>query len=260
MIEIAGVARTFVSAGKPMTALAPCDLTIADGEFVALIGPSGCGKTTLLNMIAGIVRPSAGSIRHDGRLVDGPNTAAGYMTQQDSLLPWRTAAENVALPLAIRGVPPGEARERVAAMLALVGLAGFAQHYPGQLSGGMRKRVALAQTLAYDPGTLLLDEPFGALDAQLKLLMQAELLRIWSGSAKTIVFVTHDLAEAITLADRVIVFSGRPGRIKGIHTIDLPRPRDPFEIQSEPAYQSLYRTLWDLLAPEIRLAHEGTAA
>ena len=251
MISMVGVSKTFVSGGKPLTALSPVNLTIDDGEFVAFIGPSGCGKTTLLNMIAGIVPASAGTITHDGARVVGPNTGAGYMTQQESLLPWRSAADNIALPLVIRGMPVTQVRERVAAMLGLVGLTGFADHYPAQLSGGMRKRVALAQILAYDPGTLLLDEPFGALDAQLKLLMQAELMRIWGGTKKTIVFVTHDLTEALTLADRVVVFSSRPGRIKSVHTVGLARPRDPFRIQADPAFRALYQTLWDLLAPEI---------
>ena len=213
MISMAGVTKTFMSGGKPLTALSPVDLTIDDGEFVAFIGPSGCGKTTLLNMIAPIVPASGGTITHDGARVAAPNTCAGYMTQQESLLPWRSAADNIALPLLIRGKPATQVRERVAAMMKLVGLTGFADHFPAQLSGGMRKRVALAQILAYDPGTLLLDEPFGALDAQLKLLMQAELMRIWGGAKKTIAFVTHDLTEALTLADRVVVFSSRPGRI-----------------------------------------------
>ena len=251
MISMVGVSKTFVSGGKPLTALSPVNLTIDDGEFVAFIGPSGCGKTTLLNMIAGIVPASAGTITHDGARVVGPNTGAGYMTQQESILPWRSAADNIALPLVIRGMPAAQVRERVAAMLGLVGLTGFADHYPAQLSGGMRKRVALAQILAYDPGTLLLDEPFGALDAQLKLLMQAELMRIWGGTKKTVVFVTHDLTEALTLADRVVVFSSRPGRIKSVHTVGLARPRDPFRIQADPDFRALYQTLWDLLAPEI---------
>ena len=187
MLNIRAAGKTFQSRGRAAghtaarstAALRPVDLTIADGEFVSLIGPSGCGKSTLLNMIAGIVPVSCGVIEHDGHAVTGANTRAGYMTQQDSLLPWRTAAENIALPLVIRGVPRDQMDARVAEMLALAGLKNFGSHYPSELSGGMRKRVALAQCLAYQPGTLLLDEPFGALDAQLKLLMQAELMRIW---------------------------------------------------------------------------------
>jgi NitT/TauT family transport system ATP-binding protein len=251
MIEIQGVAKTFRSGARTTVALGEVDLRIGDGEFVSFIGPSGCGKSTLLNMIAGIIAPSAGSILHDGRTVTGPNTATGYMTQQESLLPWRTAAANIGLPLLLRKRPQAEIDARVTEMLALVGLKNFGGHFPGELSGGMKKRIALAQILSYDPATLLMDEPFGALDAQLKLLMQAELLRIWEGAKKTIVFVTHDLAEAITMSDRVVVFSSRPGRIKAIEAIDLPRPRDPLKIQFEPAYQAIHRRLWALLAPEI---------
>ena len=260
MINITGAGKTFYSRRGATVALTPVDLAIAEGEFVSLIGPSGCGKSTLLNMIAGIIPVSGGGIVHDGDPVSGPNTATGYMTQQDSLLPWRTAAQNIALPLIIRGVAQSAIDLRVEEMLALVGLKNFGAHYPAELSGGMRKRVALAQCLAYNPGTLLLDEPFGALDAQLKLLMQAELLRIWEADRKTIVFVTHDLAEAITLSDRVVVFSSRPGRIKDVRTIELPRPRDPLKIQFDPQYRELHQSLWDALAPEIELARDEAMA
>ena len=260
MIKLSAVGKTFRSGNRETIALSPVDLEIADGEFVSLIGPSGCGKSTLLNMIAGIIPLSSGSIEHDGRRIHGPNTAAGYMTQQESLLPWRSAADNIALPLVIRGVAPAQIQERVATMLALVGLKNFGAHYPAELSGGMRKRVALAQCLAYNPGTLLLDEPFGALDAQLKLLMQAELMRIWESDRKTIVFVTHDLTEAITLSDRVVVLSSRPGRIKEIRKIDLPRPRDPLQIQFDAGFRELHQSLWDALAPEIQQAREEAFA
>ena len=251
MIEVLGITKAFSARGHEVEALTRVDLTVPDGAFVALVGPSGCGKSTLLNMIAGTIAPSAGSIRHDGKTIVDVNTAVGYMTQQESLLPWRTAAENIALPLLLRGRSKEAIAARVDAMLAMVGLKGFAQHFPAELSGGMRKRVALAQVLAYDPSTLLMDEPFGALDAQLKLVMQAELSRIWEATRKSIVFVTHDLGEAIALADRVIVFSGRPGRIKRIRDIDLPRPRDALRIQLDPAFRALYLELWDELAPEI---------
>ncbi|MEI6722597.1 MAG: ABC transporter ATP-binding protein [Betaproteobacteria bacterium] len=260
MIRIKAAGKTLRTGGRITVALSPVDLEIGDGEFVSLIGPSGCGKSTLLNMIAGIVPVSAGAIEHDARTIAGPNTQAGYMTQQDSLLPWRTASENIALPLVIRGVPKSAIVARVSQMLALVGLHNFGGHYPAELSGGMRKRVALAQCLAYNPGALLLDEPFGALDAQLKLLMQAELMRIWESDRKTIVFVTHDLTEAITLSDRVVVFSSRPGRIKEIRRIDLPRPRDPLKIQFDAGFRELHQSLWDALAPEIELARNEALA
>jgi NitT/TauT family transport system ATP-binding protein len=173
------------------------------------------------------------------------------------VLPWRSAQQNVELPLRLRGVPAAERRNRVASMLDAVGLTGFEKSFPAELSGGMRKRVALAQLLAYEPGTLLMDEPFGALDAQLKLLMQEQLLRIWSQRRQTVVFVTHDLAEAITLAQRVVVFSARPGRIKQIETVTLPPDRDVFRARFLPAFEEAYTRLWDALSPEIR---QGEAA
>ena len=251
LIEVQGVSKSFPFKRASVQALTPIDLTIPPGAFVSFVGPSGCGKSTLLNMIAGITRPSTGSIRHLGRTINGINTEVGYMTQQDSLLPWRTAAQNVGLPLTIRGEKTVVINARVREMLRKVGLSDFADHYPAQLSGGMRKRAALAQVLSYDPHTILMDEPFGALDAQLKLVLQAQLLALWESSNKTIVFVTHDLAEAILLSDIVVVFSGRPGRIKAIKKIEIPRPRDPFQGQFTAEFKQIYVELWDLLAPEI---------
>ena len=250
-ITVRGVEKRYVSRGREVRALDPVDLDIATGEFVAFVGPSGCGKSTLLNMVAGILPLTDGVISHDGAKVEGINRAVGYMTQVDSVLPWRTVQENVELPLTFRGVPAAERKARVAEMLARVNLTGFEGSFPIELSGGMRKRVALAQVLVYDPGTLLMDEPFGALDAQLKLLMQAELLAIWQATGKTVVFVTHDLAEAVTLASRVIVFSGRPGRIKAIEPVPLPYPRDPFKVRFLPEFEETYGKLWAALAPEI---------
>jgi NitT/TauT family transport system ATP-binding protein len=251
-IAIRGVRKSYVARGRERVALDLVDLDIAPGEFVAFVGPSGCGKSTLLNMIAGILPVEEGSILHDGKPVTGINRGVGYMTQQDAVLPWRTAAQNVDLPLRLHGWPAAERRARVVAMLESVGLTGFESNFPGELSGGMRKRVALAQLLAYEPGTLLMDEPFGALDAQLKLLMQEQLLRIWSERRQTVVFVTHDLAEAITLAQRVVVFSGRPGRIKQIETIALPPERDVLRVRFLPEFEEAYTRLWDALSPEIR--------
>ncbi|MBL8700305.1 MAG: ABC transporter ATP-binding protein [Alphaproteobacteria bacterium] len=251
-IELAGIAKRFVARGRVVEALAEASLTVARGEFVALIGPSGCGKSTLLNMVAGLMRPSAGSVRYAGRAVSDVNRDVGYMTQADALLPWRTAEANVMLPLLLRGVGRQAARDRAREQLARVGLAGFADAYPRELSGGMRKRAALAQLLVYEPETLLLDEPFGALDAQLKLVLAQELAQLHARTAKTVLFVTHDLGEAIALADRVVVFTGRPGRLKRMETIELPRPRDMFRVRFEPRFQAHYESLWDALAPEIR--------
>ena len=226
-------------------------LTIEPGEFVAFVGPSGCGKSTLLNMVAGLLQPTRGTVRYGGTPVTAVNTRVGYMTQMDNLMPWRTVAGNIALPLEIRGVPAAQQKPRVQDFIRLVGLEGFEQHYPAELSGGMRKRVALAQMLVYDPETLLMDEPFGALDAQLKLVLHEYLLNLWSRTNKTILFVTHDLAEAITLADRVIVFSGRPGRIKHIQPIGLPRPRDVYQVRFSEEFRRLHEVLWDKLKDEI---------
>ena len=250
-ISVRGIAKHYVARGRETAALERVDLEIGAGEFVAFVGPSGCGKSTLLNMMAGIVQPSAGEILQDGRRIDGVNRAVGYMTQGDSVLPWYSVAQNVDLPLKFQKVPGAERKTRVAEWLARVGLTGFENSFPSELSGGMRKRVALAQVLVYDPGTLLMDEPFGALDAQLKLLMQAELLKIWEATRKTVVFVTHDLAEAVTVANRVIVFSGRPGRIKAVEEVPIEYPRDPFRVRFRPEFEAVYARLWEALAPEI---------
>ena len=251
-LRVSAAEKRFVGRGREVAALAPVDLTVERGDFVALVGPSGCGKSTLLNLIAGLIAPSAGTIEHEGEAVHGVNRKVGYMTQADSLLPWRTAEANVMLPLILRGAGRAEAGRVARIELERVNLAAFAGHFPMELSGGMRKRVALAQLLAYDPGTLLMDEPFGALDAQLKLVMQQELAQLHARTAKTILFVTHDLAEAIALADRVVVFSGRPGRIKQVEAVEIERPRDIMRIRFDPRFQALYERLWETLAPEIQ--------
>ena len=252
-IDLQGVGKRFVTRDREVEALQPIDLTIRHHEFVALVGPSGCGKSTILNMIAGLLPPSAGVVSYDGVAIGGLNRAVGYMTQKDTLLPWRTAADNIriALELKCRAMPRAEANERVAQMLTLVGLTGFEKHYPAELSGGMRKRVGLARTLIYEPETLLMDEPFGALDAQLKLLMLDQLQELTRQRRMTVVFVTHDLGEAITLADRVVVFSARPGRIRAIRTIELPRPRDVFRIRFTEDFAHLHELLWDELKDEV---------
>jgi len=251
-IVVEQVTKNFVRNREEIIALDNFSLSIAKGEFVAFVGPSGCGKSTLLNMIAGILPVEIGRINHDGRPVKGINTAVGYMTQVDSLLPWRTAETNVTLPLSLKGYSAEKERERCAELLQMTNLEGFEGHFPAELSGGMRKRVALAQVLSYRPDTLLMDEPFGALDAQLKLVMQDELMKIWERERQTVVFVTHDLAEAITLADRVIVFSGRPGRLKLEEHITIPRPRDVFKVRFTKEFQDIYERLWASLESEIK--------
>ena len=246
---MSGVAKSFDVRGRTVDALQPIDLAIDREEIVVLLGPSGCGKSTVLNLVAGLMEPSRGAVTYDGAPVAGPNHRVGYMTQVDTLLPWRSVADNVALPLELhcRGTPTAERRARVDEMLALVGLSDFATHFPAELSGGMRKRAALARMLAYGPETLLLDEPFGALDAQLKIVMQRELMRLAERLRTTVVFVTHDLAEAIAIGDRIVVFGGRPGSIRSVHRGPFPRPRDPLTVRFEPAFAGLHETLWSEL-------------
>ncbi len=257
-IRLQGAGKCFSARGTEIRALTPLDISIEPEEFVALVGPSGCGKSTVLNLIAGLLEPSEGKVFYDETLVEGFNRRVGYMTQKDTVLPWRNVADNVgiALELKCRSISASERSSRVAQMIDLVGLRGFERHYPGELSGGMRKRVALARTLIYEPETLLMDEPFGALDAQLKLLMQDQLQQLARMGRVTVVFVTHDLAEAIALADRVIVFTARPGRIRVGRRIDLPRPRDVFNIRFSEAFAHLHEELWNELKDEVRQGTE----
>lgn len=233
-------------------------LGLSPGEFVSLVGPTGCGKSTLLNVAAGLLAPSQGEVLLDGRLLKGLNPMAGYLFQHDAILPWKTALDNVALPLVFRGVAWREARERAQAWLEKVGLGRFPCHYPYQLSGGMRKRVGLAQVLIANPRLLLMDEPFSALDVQTRQLMENELLGLWQEDRKTVLFVTHDLEEAIALADRVVVMSAGPrSRIIGEFPIPLPRPRDVAEVRLTPEFLRLHREIWELLRGEVMRAHAG---
>jgi NitT/TauT family transport system ATP-binding protein len=228
-------------------AMGPTSLQVRQGEFLVIIGPSGCGKSTLLNMVAGTLPPSSGTVTYAGAPVAGANREVGYITQKNFCLPWRTVEANVRLPLEFRKTPPVEVKERVARAIRQVGLSGFEKAYPRQLSGGMLQRVMIARTLAYTPHTYLMDEPFGSLDAQLRLKMHAELLKLWEQTGSTFIFVTHDLQEAITLADRVVVMSKRPGKSKLIVDIDLPRPRDVIDVQSDPAFGAYFKKLWSAL-------------
>jgi NitT/TauT family transport system ATP-binding protein len=252
-VELRAAARQFEVRGRSVRALDPVTLRVAPQEFVALVGPSGCGKSTVLNLVSGLLAPTGGEVLYNGALVTGPNLRVGYMTQKDTILPWRTVADNIGISLELkcRSVSAAERRDRVQAMTELVGLKGFERHYPAELSGGMRKRVALARTLIYEPETLLMDEPFGALDAQLKLVMHAELQKLTQARRMTVLFVTHDLGEAIALADRVIVFSGRPGRVKLVRAVPLPRPRDVERVRFTPEFGELHEELWTELRPEV---------
>jgi len=247
LARLCHVRKSFVSGGKRAEILSDINIDVAPGEFVSIIGPSGSGKSTILNLLAGIDRPCAGTVSYDGHPVAGVSGSIAYLTQHDSLLPWRTVADNIAVPLEIRKMPAAERQRAVVDILAKVGLAGYGGHYPRQLSGGMQKRAMLARTLIYDPRTILMDEPFGPLDAQLKLALQAELLRLWTGTGKTIIFVTHDIAEAITLSDRVLVLSAQPTRIKHVEPIRISRPRDVHEVRFAPHFEGHYRALWNAI-------------
>ncbi|WP_417725108.1 ABC transporter ATP-binding protein [Salipiger sp.] len=251
LILFENASKTFETAGGPIHASRDINLSVRKGEFVTLVGPSGCGKSTLLNMIAGIFPPSGGKVLYDGKPVTGYNHNVGYMTQSDHLLPWRSVAGNIAVPLEIAGRSRRQQRETVQELAEMVGLSKFLDSYPSQLSGGMRKRAALARLLAYSPQTLLLDEPFAALDAQLRIRMQMELRNIVQKLEKTILFVTHDLDEAVALADRCAVFSRGPGTIRAILDIPLPRDRDLMRIRHDPDYARMTGRLWDEMAPDI---------
>lgn len=256
-LEFANVGCRFAVAGRTTyTALEGVSFAVTRGEFFAVVGPTGGGKSTLLNLAAGLLRPSVGQVLAFGQPVDGINRRAAYLFQQDVLLPWKTALENVMLGPLLRKRPRGEAHAEGQRWLGRVGLAGFENRYPHQLSGGMRKRVALAQSLIVGPEILLMDEPFSALDVQTRQLMENDLLTIWQEERKTVVFVTHDLEEAIALSDRVLVLSAGPGaRVIASHHVTLPRPRDVTEVRLHPAFVDVYRAIWEGLRGEVLRAY-----
>jgi NitT/TauT family transport system ATP-binding protein len=253
VVALHGVGRNFQIAGGPtLTAVADVDLVLREGEFVSLVGPSGCGKSTMLNMIAGLDTASAGSVQVDGREVNGVlQRQVGYLFQRDALLPWKTVQANVELPLVFRGMKPAQRAPLVAEWIARVGLRGFEKHYPHQLSGGMRKRVSLAATFVYQPRILLMDEPFSALDVQTRNLMENELLDLWQEHRKSVLFVTHDLEEAISLADRVVVLTAHPGGVKCEFRVDLPRPRNVDEVRLDEKFRLIHAQIWDALRGEV---------
>ena len=253
-----GVTVRFATpAGGVHDVLNAISLDIADGTFVAIVGPSGCGKSTLLNVAAGLLVPPEGGIAVFGEKLSGVNRHAAYLFQQDALLPWRTVLDNVTLGLVFRHVPKAEAEHRARAWIQRVGLAGFEDRFPHQLSGGMRKRVAIAQSWIIDPRILLMDEPFAALDVQTRQIMENELLDLWQESRRTVLFITHDLEEAIALADRVVVITAGPAaRIKGIYEVTLARPRDVAEIRLSPDFAQLYGRIWADLRDEVRHSYE----
>ena len=252
-VALTDVSVAFRVAGGPAyTAVEGASLVVAEGEFVAIVGPTGCGKSTLLNVAAGLLAPASGKVEVFGAPLGGLTRDAGYLSQSDALFPWKTALENVAIGLEIAGRPAAEARARAKEWLARVGLAGFGGRYPHLLSGGQRKRVGLAQVLIRDPRILLMDEPFGPLDAQTRQIMGNLLLDLWSADRKAVLFVTHDLEEAIALSDRVVIMSAGPAaHIMGEWKVPLPRPRDIAEIKLAPAFHDLHREIWAVLREQV---------
>ena len=255
MLRIDGITKRFVSTEKVVTAIDGITLDVAVGEFLTLVGPSGCGKSTILNIASGLMAPTEGSITVDGQALKGVTRDIGYVTQQANLMPWRTLIDNVAFPLELDGVSKEERLSRARELIKLVGLGGFEQAYPEQLSGGMRQRANIIRTMIYEPKVILMDEPFGPLDAQTRVVLQDLLLSLWERAKSTIVFITHDLQEAIGLGDRVVLLSARPGRVARTETVPLPRPRDVFKIHDSPEFRDLYDKLWLELERQVRGTH-----
>ncbi|HEX6512889.1 MAG TPA: ABC transporter ATP-binding protein [Chloroflexota bacterium] len=260
-IKLSSVTKRFLTpSGSVFTALRDVDLTVEPGQFCAVVGPTGCGKSTTLTLVAGLDRPSTGVVRVAGRAVDGIVSGTSFMFQADALLPWKTVLANVALGPVFRGVSKKEAQASAREWLRVVGLAGFEDHHPHQLSGGMRKRVSLAAALINQPSILLMDEPFAALDVQTKAIMSNELLALWERTRPSVIFVTHDLEEAIALADRVVVMTAGPGTVKGVYDIDLPRPRGAVqEIRFHSRFVELQQQIWQALREEVQRAYAKTA-
>lgn len=256
-IQLDGVYKQFVAPdGQQFTALRDVNLTIEMGEFCAIVGPSGAGKSTTLGLVAGLDRPTRGEVVVMGEPVRDIRRDVAYMFQSDAIFPWKNVLDNVAIGPLFRGAPKAQATASAHEWIRRVGLGGFEHYYPHQLSGGMRKRVALAQSLITEPKILLMDEPFSALDVQTRSLMEDELLHIWASTRPTVIFVTHDLEEAIALADRVVVLTAAPATIKGSFPIDLPRPRDVTEIRFDPTFVSLYQQIWESLRTEVKISYE----
>jgi len=257
-VALKNVARRFVTPnGEVLSALEEFDLSIAPGEFCAIVGPTGCGKSTTLGLIAGLARPQGGSVTLFDAPVNGVDSRVGFVFQQDAVFPWRNVLGNVMAGPLFRGVPKDKAEADARDWIVRVGLKGFEGHHPHQLSGGMRKRVALAQTFINNPQVLLMDEPFSALDVQTRELMQEELLQLWAQAKSAVLFVTHDLDEAILLADRVAVLTTRPARVKSVHTIDLPRPRDVAKLRYDERFIAIARRISDDLREEVLRARAG---
>lgn len=260
-IDIVGLTKRFLTPkGETFTAIRDVTLTVEPGQFCAIVGPTGCGKSTTLAQVSGLERPSAGSVSVGGRIVDGITSGVSYMFQSDSLFPWKTVLSNVMVGPVLLGTPKKEATALAMDWLRRVGLAGFEDRYPHQLSGGMRKRVAMAAALINNPRILLMDEPFGALDVQTKAIMQTELLTLWEELRPSVLFITHDLDEAVALSDRVVIMTSSPGTVKDVFDIDLPRPRGNVqEIRHEERFLDIQGRIWESLRDEVTRAYEQTA-
>ncbi len=257
VIRLSGVTKNFrTPSGDAYTALRDVNMEVRAGEFCAIVGPTGCGKSTTLALVSGLEPVSEGDIDVLGSANPKPGARVGYVFQSDAVFPWKSVLDNVAAGPRYRGARDAEAKARARDWVERVGLRGFERYYPHQLSGGMRKRVALAQSLITEPEILLMDEPFSALDVQTRSLMEDELLAIWSSTSASVLFVTHDLEEAIALADRVFVFSAGPGTIKGNYVVDLPRPRNVSEIRFEPRFARIYQEIWSDLRDEVLVSYE----
>jgi NitT/TauT family transport system ATP-binding protein len=252
-IEFRGVSKDFQLADRTLRAVEDLTFTVAPSEFVSIIGPSGCGKSTTLKMLSGLDKPTSGRVLIDGEDVNGPQARVGFMLQKDLLLPWRTVLQNVTLGLEIKGYSYVKRNGVAKALIKKVGLEGFADSYPKQLSGGMRQRVALARTLAIDPEILLLDEPLSALDYQTKLMMEEELVRILREENKTVLLITHDIAEAVSVSDKVLVCSAQPGRIKATHEMSLSKTHSPEEARNNPGFSDAFNLLWEDLKSDVEI-------
>jgi ABC-type nitrate/sulfonate/bicarbonate transport system ATPase subunit len=258
VLSFSGIRQEFPAPGSDVgiRVIDGIDLDVGSGRFVAVIGPSGCGKSTLLQMAAGLLMPTRGTVHHRGRVIDTVNREVGFVPQQAQLFPWKTLAQNVELPLLLRGIAADERRERVAAALDAVGLSGFERYFPSQLSGGMQKRGSIARTLVYRPDVILMDEPFGALDAQTRMVMQNDLQMLSHDAGATVLFVTHDITEAVLLADNVAIMSQRPSKLLANVAIDLPRPRNVFEPFKNPGFEDAYDAVWTVFRSEIGIRQQ----
>jgi sulfonate transport system ATP-binding protein len=259
VLSLKNIGKRFFARERVIDAVRGISLDVANGEFLTMVGPSGCGKSTILNIVSGLMRATEGTVELDGRPVHGVTREVGYVTQQPNLMPWRTLIDNVSFPLQVAGVAKSERDDRAAQLITMVGLAGFEKSYPHELSGGMRQRANIVRTLIYAPKVMLMDEPFGPLDAQTRQIMGNLLLDLWNADRKAVLFVTHDLEEAIALSDRVVIMSAGPAaRIIGDWKVPLSRPRDTAEIKTERAFHDLHREIWAMLKAEVLKGYAQT--